>query len=419
MICHSQVTRSGGTIPFHTIRCRHYHSMTPTHRNIALLSTCQALLFTNNVTLIAINGLAGLLLAPSKMLATLPVSVQIIGSALATVPASLLMQKIGRRAGFQVGSMCGVVGAMLATLAMWLGSFSLLCVGTFVLGIYGAFGQYYRFAAADSAEPALRPKAISLVVAGGLVGGLVGPALSTFTRGAASPEFIASYASLIVFSLLTMLVVSHLQIPGVATDAAAAAPRPMREIAVQPLFIVAVLSSGIGYGVMNLLMTATPLAMSFCGHPYGAAAGVISAHVIAMFAPSFFTGALIARWGVFTVIATGIAIMAGCVAIALSGISVAHFWWALTLLGLGWNFMFVGGSTLLTETYRPNEKAKAQGAHDLIVFCLTIVSSLTSGVLVNTAGWTMLQWAATPFLLISAVALVMGRASHRRAAPAN
>ena len=393
--------------------------MTPTHRNIALLSTCQALLFTNNVTLIAINGLAGMLLAPSKMLATLPVSAQIIGSAIATVPASLLMQKIGRRAGFQVGSMCGVVGAMLATLAMWLGSFSLLCIGTFVLGIYGAFGQYYRFAAADSAEPALRPKAISLVVAGGLVGGLVGPALSTLTRGAASPEFIASYASLIVFSLLTMLVVSHLQIPGVATDAAAAAPRPMREIAVQPLFIVAVLSSGIGYGVMNLLMTATPLAMSFCGHPYGAAAGVISAHVIAMFAPSFFTGALIARWGVFTVIATGIVIMAGCVAIALSGISVAHFWWALTLLGLGWNFMFVGGSTLLTETYRPNEKAKAQGAHDLIVFCLTIVSSLTSGVLVNTAGWTMLQWAATPFLLISAVALVMGRASHRRAAPAN
>ena len=389
--------------------------MTPTHRNIALLSTCQALLFTNNVTLIAINGLAGLVLAPSKMLATLPVSAQIIGSALATVPASLLMQRIGRRAGFQVGSICGVAGAMLATLAMWLGSFSLLCFGTFVLGIYGAFGQYYRFAAADSAEPAFRPKAISLVVAGGLVGGLIGPALSTLTRGAASPEFIASYASLIIFSLLTMLVVSQLQIPDAAADNAAAAPRPMREIAIQPLFIVAVMASGIGYGVMNLLMTATPLAMSFCGHPYGAAAGVISAHVIAMFAPSFFTGALIARWGVFTVIAAGIAIMAGCVAIALSGISVAHFWWALALLGLGWNFMFVGGSALLTETYLPNEKAKAQGAHDLIVFCLTIISSLTSGVLVNTAGWTMLQWAATPFLLISAVTLLIGRSKHRQA----
>ena len=392
--------------------------MTPTHRNIALLSTCQALLFTNNVTLIAINGLAGLVLAPSKMMATLPVTAQIIGSALATVPASLLMQRIGRRAGFQVGSFCGVVGAMLATLAMWLGSFSLLCLGTFVLGIYGAFGQYYRFAAADSAEPAFRPKAISLVVAGGLVGGLVGPALSTLTRGAASPEFIASYASLIVFSLLTMLVVSQLQIPNAVADTTAAAPRPMREIAIQPLFIVAVMSSGIGYGVMNLLMTATPLAMGFCGHPYGAAAGVISAHVIAMFAPSFFTGALIARWGVFSVIAAGIAIMAGCVAIALSGVSVAHFWWALALLGLGWNFMFVGGSALLTETYLPNEKAKAQGAHDLIVFCLTIISSLTSGVLVNTAGWTMLQWAATPFLLISAVALLVGRASYRRAMPA-
>ena len=382
--------------------------MNPTNRNIALLSTCQALLFTNNVTLIAINGLAGYVLAPSKVMATLPVSAQIIGSALATVPASLLMQKIGRRAGFQVGSLCGVVGAMLATLAMWVGSFPLLCFGTFVLGIYGAFGQYYRFAAADSAAPEFRAKAISLVVAGGLAGGLIGPALSTYTRGAASPEFIASYASLIVFSLLTMLVVSQLAIPNAAPDHAAAAPRPMKEIAAQPMFIVAVTTSAIGYGVMSLLMTATPLAMGFCGHPYGAAAGVISAHVIAMFAPAFFTGALIARFGVFTIIAAGIVIEGGCVAIALSGIDVAHFWWALVLLGLGWNFMFVGGSALLTETYRPNEKAKAQGAHDFLVFCVTAMSSFASGVLVNTAGWTTLQWTATPFLVICAVALAVG-----------
>ena len=392
-----------------------HQPMTPTHRNIALLSTCQALLFTNNVTLIAINGLAGFVLAPSKVMATLPVSAQIIGSAIATVPASLLMQKIGRRAGFQVGSLCGVVGAMLATLAMWLGSFPLLCLGTFVLGIYGAFGQYYRFAAADSAAPEFRAKAISLVVAGGLAGGLIGPALSTYTRGAASPEFIASYASLIVFSLLTMLVVSQLAMPNAAVDHNAAAPRPMKEIAAQPMFIVAVTTSAIGYGVMSLLMTATPLAMGFCGHPYGAAAGVISAHVIAMFAPAFFTGALIARFGVFTVIAAGIAIEGGCVVIALSGIDVAHFWWALALLGLGWNFMFVGGSTLLTETYRPNEKAKAQGAHDFLVFCVTAMSSFASGVLVNTAGWTTLQWTATPFLLICAVALAVGWIKHRRA----
>ncbi len=390
--------------------------MTPTHRNIALLSTCQALLFTNNVTLIAINGLAGYVLAPSKVMATLPVSAQIIGSAMATVPASLLMQKIGRRAGFQVGSLCGVVGAMLATLAMWLGSFPLLCFGTFVLGIYGAFGQYYRFAAADSAEPEFRAKAISLVVAGGLAGGLIGPALSTYTRGAASPEFIASYASLIVFSLVTMLVVSQLAIPNPAVDHNAAAPRPMKEIAAQPMFIVAVMTSAIGYGVMSLLMTATPLAMGFCGHPYGAAAGVISAHVIAMFAPAFFTGALIARFGVFTVIAAGIAIEGGCVVIALSGIDVAHFWWALVLLGLGWNFMFVGGSALLTETYRPNEKAKAQGTHDFLVFCVTAMSSFASGVLVNTAGWTTLQWAATPFLVICAVALAVGWFKRGRAA---
>jgi MFS family permease len=248
---------------------------------------------------------------------------------------------------------------------------------------------------------------------------LIGPALSTYTRGAASPEFIASYASLIVFSLLTMLVVSQLAIPDAAPDRSAAAPRPMKEIAAQPMFIVAVTTSAIGYGVMSLLMTATPLAMGFCGHPYGAAAGVISAHVIAMFAPAFFTGALIARFGVFTVIATGIVIEAGCVAIALSGIDVAHFWWALVLLGLGWNFMFVGGSALLTETYRSNEKAKAQGAHDFLVFCVTAMSSFTSGVLVNTAGWTTLQWTATPFLVICAVALAFGWSKHRRASQAS
>ena len=182
------------------------------------------------------------------------------------------------------------------------------------------------------------------------------------------------------------------------------------------MFIVAVMTSAIGYGVMNLLMTATPLAMGFCGHPYGAAAGVISAHVIAMFAPAFFTGALIERFGVFTVIAAGIVIEGGCVVIALSGIDVAHFWWALVLLGLGWNFMFVGGSALLTETYRPNEKAKAQGTHDLLVFCVTAMSSFASGVLVNTAGWTTLQWTATPFLLICAVALAVGWYKRGRAA---
>jgi MFS family permease len=368
------------------------------YRNVALLSTCQALLFTNNVTLIAINGLAGYALAPSKTLATMTVTTQVIGSAIATLPASHLMQRIGRRAGFQVGTLFGVVGALIATLAISLANFWLLCAGTFVLGVYGAFGGFYRFAAADTAAPAFRPRAISLVVAGGLLGGLIGPALSTYTRTLSSTEFLASYASLVGFSLLTMLVLTRLDIPSSAATGSAREPRAFRDIARQPVFFVAVMASAIGYGVMNLLMTATPLAMGFCGHPYAAAAGVISAHVIAMFAPSFVTGSLIARVGVLNVIGAGIVIMFVCVGVALSGIDVAHFWWALVLLGIGWNFMYVGGSTLLTEAYRPEEKAKTQGAHDLIVFCVTAASSFASGVLVNRAGWVTLQWTAVPFL---------------------
>ena len=387
-------------------------------KNITLLATCQALLFTNNVTLIAINGLAGYLLAPSKTLATMTVTAQVIGSALATMPASLLMEKMGRKAGFQIGTTFGVVGAMIATIALWHSSFWLLCFGTFVLGGYGAFGGFYRFAAADSVsatQPAAeRARAISLVVAGGLVGGLLGPALSTWTRTLTQPEFLASYASLIVFSLITMLVLTQLDIPKTQANTSHAPPRKLAEIAAQPVFVVAVMASAIGYGVMSLLMTATPLAMGFCGHSYGAAAGVIGAHVIAMFAPSFFTGALIARFGVLSVIGAGIGLMFGCVCIALGGVEILNFWWALVMLGVGWNFMYVGGTALLTEAYRLNEKAKIQGVHDLLVFCTTATSSFASGVLVNRAGWVTLQWVAVPFLLICAATVIWLMLSRRK-----
>lgn len=392
--------------------------MSPSQKNVALLSTCQALLFTNNVTLIAINGLAGYALAPSKSLATLTVTTQILGSALATLPASQLMQRVGRRAGFQIGSAFGIVGALIATTALALQHFWLLCFATAILGVYGAFGQFYRFAATDSVEPSFRPRAISLVVAGGLVGGLIGPALSTYTRHMASIEFLASYASLIFFSLLTMLVLTRLEVAPPSASTSPVPPRSLREIAREPAFIVATAASAIGYGVMNLLMTATPLAMGFCGHPYGAAAGVISAHVIAMFAPSFFTGHLITKFGVLRIIACGVALMGACVAVALSGVEIAHFWFALVLLGLGWNFMFVGGSTLLGDAHRPNEKANAQGAHDLIVFCTTAMSSFASGVLVNRAGWVTLQWTAVPFLVLAIVA-VLWLTIRRRESVAN
>ncbi len=386
------------------------------------MSIAQALLFTNNVTLIALNGLVGYQLAADKSFATLPVTAQVIGTALLALPASRLMQKIGRRDGFLVGALCGLVGAAIATLGVYMQSMALLCLGTFVLGIYGAFGQFYRFAAADAASADFKANAISLVVAGGLIGGIAGPALSTWTRHLAATEFLASYASLMVFCVLTAVLLVWLRMPTLQAEITTAALRRITAIAVQPVFMVATLTSALGYGVMNLLMTATPLAMDVCGHPYGDAAHVISAHAIAMFAPSFFTGNLIKRFGVLYIMLCGVIAMAACVVVALSGVSVAHFWWSLVLLGLGWNFMFVGGSTLLTESYVPAEKANAQGLHDLLVFSTTAISSFSAGFLLKANGWALLNYTALPCLLIVAVAVVWliqrRRADLRRVAPA-
>lgn len=373
-------------------------------RNVFLLACCQALLFTNNVTLIALNGLAGFALAEDKMFATLPVTGYVVGAALATFPASLWMKRVGRRAGFYTGTFFGLAGGAIATAGIYHSSFWTLVAGTLVLGTYNAFGQYYRFAAADVAPVAWKAKAISLVMAGGLVGGIVGPEMSKWTRDLAQPTFVASYASLLGFCLLTMVLLAFLRVPEPGTSEAHEPSRPLAEIMAQPVFIVAVAVGALGYGVMNLLMTSTPLAMGFCGHPYAAAASVIAAHVVAMFGPSFFTGALIQRFGVLNVMLAGVAAMFACVAIALSGQLYLHFWASLVLLGLGWNFMYVGGTTLLTEAYRPSEKAKAQGANEILVFCTTATSSFASGVLVNAAGWNTLNYVALPFLAIAGLA---------------
>jgi len=386
-------------------------------RNVFLLACCQALLFTNNVTLIALNGLAGYALADNKALATLPVTGYVVGAALATFPASLWMKRVGRRRGFLTGCAFGIAGGILTSAAIGAGSFWLLCLGTLVLGGYNAFGQYYRFAAADVAPLEFRAKAISFVMAGGLVGGIVGPEASKYTRELVQPTFLASYASLVFFCLVTVAIVSALRIPDAKDHAAHEKARPLGEIMRQPAFVVAVMVGAFGYGVMNLLMTATPLAMGFCGHPYAAAASVIAAHVVAMFGPSFFTGSLIGRFGVLRVMLAGVAAMFACVAIALSGQLVAHFWWSLVLLGVGWNFMYVGGTTLLTEAYRPSEKAKAQGANEILVFTTTATSSFTSGVLVNARGWETLNYVALPFLCAAALAIVW-YSSRRRAMPA-
>jgi MFS family permease len=373
--------------------------------NVLLLACCQALLLTSSVTLITIGALAGYSLAANKAFATLPSATYVIGALLGTFPASLWMRRVGRRSGFLTGGAFGLAGSLLAAFAMTASSLALLCVGTLLLGVYNAFGQYYRFAAADAAAADFKAKAISYVMAGGLVGGIVGPEVSKYTRGMMPATYAGSYASLFLFSLVAMAIVSRLRIPPVATAVSHEPTRPLREIVAQPVFLVAASVGALGYGTMNLLMTATPLAMGFCGLPYSAAAGVISAHVVAMFAPSFFTGSLIKRFGVLNVMLAGVAAMLACVAIALSGQSLANFRGALVLLGIGWNFMYIGGTTLLTEAYRPAEKAKTQGVNETTVFAVQAISAFSSGVLVNTQGWNTLNYVTLPLLAAAAFAI--------------
>ena len=393
--------------------------MNITRRNVALLSACQAMLMTNNATLIAINGLAGLALAPVKALATLPVTCWVVGGALSTMQASLYMKRVGRKRGFSTGTLVGIAGALVCAAAIWLQSFWLLCVGTLVFGVYNGFAQYYRFAAADAAPADFKATAVSLVLAGGLVGGILGPGVSRFTIDLVAPKYLAAYLALTVFAMVTLALLARLNIPDPGAAERTASGRPLSKIAAQPKFIVAVAAGAIGYGVMNFLMTSTPIAMGICGHPYGDAAFVISAHVIAMFAPSFLTGPLVKRVGVMPLLATGVLLNLAAIGIALAGIAVANFWWSLVTLGVGWNFLYIGGTTLLTETYRPEEKAKAQGANDSAIFVMMAISSLTSGLIVTSAGWEKVNYAALPLVALVGAALfwlmLLTRAGRRAA----
>ena len=378
-------------------------------RQISLLATCQALLYINNVTLISINGLAGLTLSPTPLFATLPITAYIVGSALTTVPASLAMARWGRRAGFMFGTGMGIVGTSIAALGMMTGSFLLLCLGTLCTGVYNAFAQYLRFAAvdvADAYDPALRERAISWVLAGGIAGGLIGPELSKLTVGLLPVMFAASYLVLAGVALIAGAVASRLAIPKHVVSAAAAPARPLAAIARQPAFIVAVMVGAISYGGMNLLMTATPLAMKVCGFGYPEAADVIKWHVVGMFAPGFFTGHLIRRFGVLKIMFAGCLLMFLTVGIAHAGLTYWHFWFALFALGVGWNFMFVTATTLLTTTYTNAEKAKVQGVNDLTVFVTMISSSAASGALVSTSGWTDLNLYALPALVLATAGTV-------------
>jgi MFS family permease len=375
-------------------------------RLVAALAVCQMVLLSNGVLLAAVNGLAGFALAPSRRLATIPVVTYILGAAVSTLPASFFMKRHGRRAGFLLGAGLGVLGGLVGALAIHAHAFSLLLAGTFLMGIYNAFGQYYRFAAADAAPADWKSRAISLTLAGGIVGGFIGPAVGRFTRDLVEPRFVASYLALALFALLSLVMASRLRFPPQSVEEVQGTGRPLGHILRQPTVAVAVLSAAVGYGVMNLLMAATPLAMDLCcGHPFAHATFVMQWHVIGMFAPSFITGALIKRVGVLNVLLAGAGLMFVCVGVAMSGMSLMHFWWALTLLGVGWNFLYIGGTTLLTESHGPAEKAKIQGVNDALVFTVMVISSLTSGVVVTgSGGWTMLSELSVPFIAVTALA---------------
>ena len=364
------------------------------NKNLWLLALCQGLFLTNNVVFIAINGLVGLQLAPYGWMATLPVMGYVVGGALSTGLVARTQRRWGRRVSFQIGLAVAVGSALLCAWAAFAHQFWLLCAATVVAGYYSANGQLYRFAAAELAPPAFREKAVSLVLAGGLLGAVAGPNLANHTRNLLAAPFAGAYMALVLVGLLSMLLMAFVRFPAVvqAAGGAASQGRPLGALLREPAFFVATLGAALGYGVMNLLMAATPLAMQVCGYDFADAAFVLEWHVIGMFAPGFFTGHLIKRFGVLAVMGVGVLLNAACVAVALAGVEIAHFTVALTLLGVGWNFLFTGSTTLAMQSYRPEEKDRAQAAINFCVFATMALTSFASGALVTTQGWTLLNW---------------------------
>ena len=377
------------------------------NRRLLLLTLCQGLFLTNNVTFIAINGLVGLQLAPFGWMATLPVMGYVVGGALATPLVARSQARFGRRGSFQIGLAVALGSALLAAWAAWSQDFWLLVAATVVAGYYSANGQLYRFAAAELAAPSFREKAVSWVLAGGLIGAVIGPNLAAWTRGLLPTPFVGAYLALALVALAGMAVMALIDFPPAPVrQHGEAAGRPLGEIMRQPVFIVAVLGAALGYGVMNLLMAATPLAMQVCGLSFADTAWVLQWHVIGMFAPGFFTGSLIRRFGVLPVMGAGVLLNMLCVAIAVSGVSMTQFETALFFLGVGWNFLFTGSTTLALTAYRPEEKDRAQAAINFCVFATMAFTSFASGALVTTQGWTWLNLGSLVPLGITGVALL-------------
>ena len=386
------------------------------NRNLTLMAVCQGLLLTNNIIFIAINGLIGFSLAPLGWMATLPVMGYVVGGALSTPLVARTQTAWGRKVSFQIGLAVALVSSLLCAYAVVAHNFWLLVAATVVAGYYNANGQLYRFAAAEFAPPEFRERAVSLVLTGGLIGAVIGPNIATRTRSLTETPFVGAYLALAVVALISMALMALMRFPPVPPKVVGAPlGRPLSEIMRQPIFIVSTLGAALGYGVMNLLMAATPLAMQVCNLPFEDAALVLQWHVIGMFAPGFFTGHLIRRFGTLQIMAVGVVLNAVCIAIALSGVELHQFVIALFVLGVGWNFLFTASTTLSLKAYRPEEKDRAQAAINFCVFAVMAVTSFASGALVTTQGWRLLNLGSLIPVVITAAGLLWLARSKRHA----
>jgi MFS family permease len=380
---------------------------TPMHRQVFVLATAQALFQTASVLVMTVGGLAGGQIASRPELATMPIAAMFLGTAATTFPASMWMSRVGRRTGFVTGSVVGIAGGLIAAFGIWVGSLLLLSLGTFCVGAYQAFAQFYRFAASEVADEAFRPRAISLVLGGGVVAALAGPMLGRLGGPLLSPEYVGSFLLLALVSMIAAGVLLGLHIPNAqAAHLKADKGRSWGEIVTQPAYLVALFGAATGYGIMILAMTATPLAMAHHHHNLPTTATVIQLHVLGMFLPSFFTGSLIARCGVLRIMLLGVLLFAGHVTMSLTGTGFGSFAGALVLLGVGWNFLYIGGTTLLTTTYTPAEKGRAQATNDMTIFAVGLACSFSAGALLQFFGWQTLNMLLLPWMGAAAVALI-------------
>ncbi|MYE00845.1 MAG: MFS transporter [Alphaproteobacteria bacterium] len=388
----------------------------PVKRNVLLLAVCQALYISGTTLMIVTAPLVGKMLLPEDPgWATAPLFFHHGGVMSATIPASLLMRRIGRRPGFMLGAMIGCVGALIAVEAIYQLSYWGFCLGVFVIGWFNGFAIFYRFAAADTATPEFRPKAISLVLAGGLLAAIIGPELAKHTLDWLAPAFYAgSYLSLVGLYALSFCILAFVRIPTLSAEERRDTGRPLLEILRQPACIVAILAAAASYATMSLVMSPTPLAMEACGFGTDDTFTVMQAHVVGMYLPAFFTGHLVSRFGARPIILTGIALIAVCAAVNLSGVELMHFAVALFLNGVGWNFMFVGSSSLLTEVHTPAERAKLQGVNDFVVFGSIAVSSLFSGRIHHDLGWDWINIGILPMIAVSLLATLVFASSNRQ-----